>query len=144
MHDSVDSILTSKNLKKTSVRVQVLETLLKSNQALSQGQLEENFSQQFDRITLYRTLKVYEEKGIIHRIYNSFGEAKYAACTSHCNDHAHSDHHLHFNCLRCKSTVCINSVEIPAFKLPEGMVPVHYNFSVEGICEICKRKEQND
>lgn len=135
---SAEEILLDKDLKKTNVRVQVLDSLLNSPTALSQSQLEEHFAHQFDRITLYRTLKLYEEKGIIHRIYNSFGEAKYAACSNHCHEHSHSDHHLHFNCLKCKSTYCINSIEIPAFELPEGMLALQYNFSVEGVCEKCR------
>ncbi len=138
MKSGPEDVLTSKNLKKTTVRIQVLQALTNSNIALSQHQLEEKFANQIDRTTLYRTLKLYEEKGIIHRIYNSFGEAKYAACLDHCQEHAHSDHHLHFNCLKCKGTFCINQVEIPAFKLPEGMLAIHYNFSVEGVCEKCR------
>ena len=137
MKRNYEEVLASKSLKKTAVRLRVLEVLSDSDIALSQNQLEDKFANQIDRTTLYRTLKLYEEKGIIHRIYNSFGEAKYATCHDHCKEHAHSDHHLHFNCLKCKGTFCINQIEVPTFKLPAGMLALHYNFSVEGFCEKC-------
>jgi len=132
------TVLTGKGLKRTPVRQKVLSALIESVTALSQHEIEQRFDQHFDRITLYRTLKAFEEKGVVHRIYNSFGEAKYAVCQEGCHEHAHSDHHLHFNCVKCKRTFCINEVHIPHFHLPEGMTPLHYNFSIEGICKDCK------
>lgn len=136
--ESAESILEKRELKKTPVRLDVLKALTDSPSALSQHEIEEKFDKSFDRITLYRTLKSFEEKGIVHRIYNSFGEAKYAICHDSCEEHAHTDHHLHFNCLRCKRTFCINEVHVPHFHLPKGMQALHYNFSVEGICDKCK------
>lgn len=137
IESKTNEILKSKELKKTPVRQLVLGALLDSASALSQHEIEEKFNNQFDRITLYRTLKSFEEKGVIHRIYNSFGEAKYAVCAEGCHEHSHSDHHLHFNCVRCKRTFCINEAHIPHFHLPEGMKAIQYNFSVEGICKDC-------
>ncbi len=131
-------ILEEKELKKTPIRLDVLEALINSTSALSQHEIEAKFNNSLDRITLYRTLKSFEEKGVVHRIYNSFGEAKYALCQDNCEEHAHTDHHLHFNCLHCKRTFCINEVHIPAFSLPHGLVAVQYNFSVEGVCEKCR------
>ena len=132
-----NDILKSKDLKKTPVRQQVLSALIESTSALSQQEIEHKFNNQFDRITLYRTLKSFEEKGLVHRIYNSFGEAKYAICSDECHEHSHSDHHLHFNCVKCKRTFCINEAHIPHFHLPVGMKALQYNFSVEGICKDC-------
>ncbi len=131
-------ILKSKDLKRTPVRQMVLTSLLESSFALSQNDIEKKFENQFDRITLYRTLKSFEEKGVVHRIYNSFGEAKYAICSEGCHEHSHSDHHLHFNCLKCKHTFCITEVHIPHFHLPDGMQALQYNFSVEGFCKSCR------
>lgn len=139
MHTAAQ-ILEEKELKKTPIRLDVLEALIDSTSALSQHEIEQKFAKNFDRITLYRTLKSFEEKGVVHRIYNSFGEAKYALCQDNCEEHSHSDHHLHFNCLKCKSTFCINEVHVPHFHLPKGLQAVHYNFSVEGFCEKCKEE----
>ena len=136
----IEQVLVLNKIRKTSVRVLVLNALSESKIALSPAELESSFGNQTDRITLYRTLKLYEEKGLIHRIYNSFGEAKYAACLDQCKEHAHSDRHLHFNCLKCKGTFCMNHIEIPLFTLPEGMMALHYNFSVEGICSTCREE----
>ena len=138
--EKAGELLRAKKLKITPVRQDVLEALLWSKNALSQSDIEAKFFKSFDRITLYRTLKSFEEKGIVHRIYNSFGEAKYAICSDSCQEHAHSDHHLHFNCLRCKATFCISNAHVPNFELPKELVVLHYNFSVEGFCKECAAK----
>jgi len=136
--EKAERILKKRELKKTPVRHIVLQALIESPSALSQHEIEKKFVQHFDRITLYRTLRLFEEKGVVHRIYNSFGEAKYAICSEGCHEHAHSDHHVHFNCLKCKGTFCINEVHIPSFQLPKGFSPIHYNFSIEGLCKNCE------
>ena len=65
--------------------------------ATSQPDLE-SLMNDVDRVTLYRILNVFEEKGIIHKVFDLNGTANYAICTSNCQEHRHHDEHLHFNC----------------------------------------------
>ncbi len=56
MTASALDILTQHSLKKTIVRMQVLDIFLQAHEALSHNDIESHFSQ-LDRITLYRTLR---------------------------------------------------------------------------------------
>ena len=75
-------------------------------------ELENDFPKS-DRITIYRTLKTFEQKGIVHSINNGTGEVKYALCDEYCTAVAHTDQHPHFQCERCEKITCIDRKELP-------------------------------
>ena len=83
-------------LKKTSVRIAILKHLSDASKALSQPELEIVFEGRENRVTIYRVLKDLEEKGLIHKVYDVTGTARFAVCHS-CIEHQHHDEHLHFN-----------------------------------------------
>ena len=59
--------LEQSNLRKTAIRKEVLQLFLKAKgNALSSRDIESQLENP-DRITLYRTLRTFEEKGLIHR-----------------------------------------------------------------------------
>ena len=62
----------------------------------------------FDRVTLYRTIKQFEEKGLIHEVIDTKGQAKYALCVTECTTHEHHDDHLHFHCSQCDRTIGVD------------------------------------
>lgn len=72
-----ETLLDQKSIRITPMRQLVLEYFLAENQIVGLTELEEIFPRA-DRITLYRTLKTFEEKGILHRIDNGVSEVKYA------------------------------------------------------------------
>ena len=90
-----------------------------------------------DRTTLYRTLKTFEENGIVHQIDDGTGTAKYAICEEHCNCELEQDLHLHFHCNSCDETVCLTEHKIPHINLPEGYKAKDVNLVVKGICDKC-------
>jgi len=109
MEAKVHKILSDNKLKKTDTRARVLEAFLKSNQALTNQDLEENFDY-VDRVTLYRTIKTFEEKGIIHQAMDGTDVNKYALCSESCSSSEHHDYHAHFTCTSCNSTICLVEV----------------------------------
>ncbi|MGY0040902.1 hypothetical protein [Pedobacter sp. NJ-S-72] len=62
------SILKEHSLKHTKQRVRVLEEIALDTVAISQPELEKKLGKEIDRVTLYRILNIYEDKGILHRI----------------------------------------------------------------------------
>src|SRR5690554_3310720 len=60
-------ILRDKNLRVTPFRKEVLEIFLENEHAISIQDIEEALVE-FDRITLYRTIKSFTNKGVIHEI----------------------------------------------------------------------------
>ncbi|MDD3323474.1 MAG: transcriptional regulator, partial [Paludibacter sp.] len=56
-----DDKLTSRNIKPTAMRELVLDILTEQKMAISLSDLEQKFHKS-DKVTLYRTLKTFEEK----------------------------------------------------------------------------------
>lgn len=136
MNRSVEQLLETHGLRKTSVRTQVLEIFAAAKEALSHSDIESNFDQ-VDRITLYRTLKTFEDKGLIHKAIDGSDKPKYALCQSGCDEHEHHDHHAHFHCDDCGKTYCLEEIEAPAVKTPGGFKVATTHLVVTGQCEAC-------
>ena len=62
-----DDKLTSRNIKPTAMRELVLDILTEQTAAISLSDLEQSFHKS-DKVTLYRTLKTFEENKLIHSI----------------------------------------------------------------------------
>ncbi len=130
-------LLEKNQLKKTSTRITVLQILKSRESAVSQPDLEGMLGKGVDRVTLYRTLATFEEKGIIHKVLNLNGTANYAMCSSDCKAHEHHDEHVHFNCTTCLNVYCLDELKIPAFSMPKGYVTTSVNLVVYGLCTAC-------
>ena len=133
--------LMSVGLKKTEIRIQILNYLLQKRNAISQPDLEKEFKTISDRVTLYRALSSFEEKGLIHKIIDKNGTARFALCdTEKCLGHIHHDEHIHFHCDNCGEIICLNEKTIPEITLPEKFTVQKININIEGVCEICNLK----
>jgi len=146
MEQQIGQLLKHGKLRATSTRRRVLEKfILAGNQALSSYELENTFrdevdsqgAEKIDRITLYRTLKTFEETGIIHQAVDVSGKSKYALCSADCSTHQHDDHHAHFFCKKCEKTVCLEDVKIPEIKLPQKYRLEDSQLVLSGICDEC-------
>ena len=69
--------LENKDIKPTAMRVLVLRQLVESGAAISLKNLEAKF-ERADKATLFRTLKTFEDKKLIHSIEDGTGSVKYA------------------------------------------------------------------
>jgi Fur family ferric uptake transcriptional regulator len=129
-------ILKEHDLKHTRQRVRVLEEIVMNNTAISQPDLEKKIGAEIDRVTLYRILNTYEDKGILHRIIDINGTANYAICSSSCSAENHHDEHVHFNCTKCSKIYCLNAT-VPNVQMPKGFLASTINSIVYGICNVC-------
>lgn len=134
MNEHIENKLLNKNTKPTSMRILVYDFLSTQQVALSLSEIEAHFVNA-DRITIYRTLKTFEEKGIIHSIQEN-NTSRYKLCHDDCNEDTHKDWHLHFYCKICKQTTCKEDYYIPAkpdahFRIDE------IRLFAKGICEDC-------
>lgn len=129
-------ILKQKNIRPTAVRLLVLKYLGKQSVATSLTDIENNFDRS-ERTTLFRTLKTFEENGIVHKIDDGSGTAKFALCETECNCELETDLHLHFHCNNCGETQCLTEQKIPQINLPKGFKAMDANLVVKGICSKC-------
>ena len=65
---AIEDVLKKNQLSVTDGRKKILELFLNSEGALAHADIEEKTGETFDRVTVYRTLNTFVEKGIIHHI----------------------------------------------------------------------------
>lgn len=129
-------ILETIGLRKTDTRKGILNLFLESDAALSLPEIE-GAIKNLDRITLYRTLKTFESKGIIHRAIDGTPNPKYALCQNECTEHQHLDYHAHFHCRDCGKTTCLENVGIPKISIPKGYKVEETAIVISGKCLAC-------
>lgn len=137
MKQEPSAILRNFRLRNTDGRKAIIDLFLEAPIALSHRDIEEKVKGPFDRVTLYRTLKTFFDKGLIHRVLDDTGGAKYALCAAACSYQKHHHDHVHFKCIKCGQTSCLE-VEIPEMKLPRGYEAREVNFLIQGICKACQ------
>ncbi|TYP72162.1 Fur family ferric uptake transcriptional regulator [Aquimarina intermedia] len=133
---SIDKKLQDKKIRPTAMRLLVYRFLNRKNVAVSLSDIEQAFDRS-DRTTLYRTLKTFEDKGIVHPIDDGSGVVKYAMCEEHCKCEVGQDLHMHFYCSACRKTVCLTDHKIPKINLPEGFTANNVNLVIKGTCDTC-------
>jgi Fur family ferric uptake transcriptional regulator len=134
----VDALLKQNSLSVTGSRRKILQLFMEQSGALAHGDIEKKAGEKFDRITVYRTLQTFVDKGIIHTIPTADNSIRYALCKDECSEGHHHDHHIHFVCHSCHKTYCLDDVVTPDIKLPKGYQARQVEVVVEGICRSCK------
>jgi Fur family ferric uptake transcriptional regulator len=131
-------ILKDYDLRTTTSRSAILRLFLKNSFALSYSDIEGEIAATFDRVTVYRTLKTFLDKGVIHKVLDDEGSLKYALCSEPCSTHEHHHEHVHFKCIKCGHTSCLENVTIPEVNLPKGFVIAEVNLLIQGTCNRCQ------
>ena len=128
-------LLKKHSLRITDCRLDVLNFFSSHQHALSSRDLESELSA-YDRVTLFRTLNSFVEKGLLHRIPAESGAANYALCQDHCHPGEHHHDHVHFTCDTCGQVECIEEAKVPVIELP-GYQIRESNYLVSGTCKNC-------
>jgi Fur family transcriptional regulator, ferric uptake regulator len=121
-------------MRNTAAKIEIQGLILNSSVALSHHEIQEKTKGLCDRVTIYRVLDRLVDDGIIHKIVNMDGVAKYAAC--HACSEKHKHNHVHFSCHKCKTVTCLENV-VPSFNLPSNYTVSEINFTVSGVCAAC-------
>ena len=138
MEKIADDILKQRQLSVTDSRKKILNLFLQGTGALSHGDIEKRVGEKFDRVTIYRILQVFLDKGIIHTIPTADNSVQYALCRE-CSSEHHHDNHVHFVCNHCGNTVCLEDVIVPSVKLPKGFTSSQVEMIVSGVCKDCRK-----
>ncbi len=139
MHNRVTDTLKKHQLSITDARKKILSFFLESGSAMAHADVEHKSSTEFDRVTIYRTLQTFVEKGIIHTIPTTDNSVLYALCKDDCIEGHHHDDHVHFICDDCGSTYCLDHVSVPKVKLPKGFRAAQTDLVVSGVCNKCEQ-----
>ena len=134
----VDNILKQHQLSVTGSRKKILELFIRNDGALAHSDIEKKTGERFDRVTVYRTLQSFLEKGIIHNIPSADNSVRYALCKDDCKEGHHYDNHVHFVCSECNNTICLDNVIVPEVQLPRGFQPTEVQMIITGVCKNCQ------
>ena len=137
MKNNVADILKRNQLSVTESRCRILELFRNNQGALAHADIEKKTGEHFDRVTIYRTLQTFVEKGIVHTIPTADNSVLYALCKEECSAGHHHDNHVHFICDDCGTTYCLENITIPALNLPKGFVIKRTDVVASGICDRC-------
>jgi Fur family ferric uptake transcriptional regulator len=136
--ETIIEILKTSQLSVTENRLKILELFQKSDHALSHADIEKMSGAQFDRITIYRTLQTFVDKGIIHTIPTPDNSIMYALCREECSEGHHHDDHVHFICSECGTTYCLDQISVPKVNIPKGFSAHQTNVLINGVCRNCR------
>jgi Fur family ferric uptake transcriptional regulator len=134
---AVIEMLKKNQLSVTDSRKKILELFMRTDGALAHADIEHHSGTEFDRVTIYRTLQTFVDKGIIHAIPTADNSVRYALCKDECSAGHHHDDHVHFLCDACGTTYCLDHVTVPPVQLPNGFRATQTDVVVSGKCMKC-------
>lgn len=122
---------------KTGSKAHILQLISQSETALSHHDLQQIIGDAKNRVTIYRILDKLVEEGAVHKVIDTDGISKFAACHQCAHNH-HVHNHVHFSCTQCHEVTCLNDL-IPSFEISENYTVLESNFVLSGICPACKK-----
>lgn len=139
LEKNISNLLRRNGMSITDSRRKILSLFLQNKDALTHGDIEKKAGEKFDRVTIYRTLQTFVEKGVIHSIPTADNAVKYALCKD-CGGGHHHDDHVHFVCGNCGITICLDDIVSPTIELPKGFAVNNVQVVINGVCEECGKK----
>ena len=136
LESKASAVIRRKHLSITDSRKKILCLFLNNKDALAHADIEKKAGEKFDRVTIYRTLQTFVEKGIVHTIPTADNAILYALCKD-CDEEHHHDDHVHFVCHSCNTTICLDDIVSPDINLPSGYHAQDVQVVINGICKSC-------
>ena len=131
---SAAEILKQYAQRTTDKRVAVLELLVDSPKAFALSEIEKQLSISIDRVTIYRTLHIFETIGLIIKVVDHKGTSLYMF-----NHEKHSDTntHPHLRCRECERVICLPNLPNEYLERLKKYEIDQMYFLMEGTCPEC-------
>jgi Fur family ferric uptake transcriptional regulator len=137
VHD-LDQYMSRQGLRSTEQRRVIVDTFVKAQSHLTIDELLALVKQRDSRVgyaTVYRTLKLLTESGLVHELHFGDGFARYELADG-------SAHHDHLICTSCGTIV---EFEEPAIEVLQERIAARYDFAISahrhelyGTCLQCR------
>ena len=139
-YDNIDYalILANHGISKTKFRINLLNLFYDKKESLTIKEVINEFSNLINKVTIYRALESFEEKGLIHKVPSSNNIIRYSLCNAdECIASLHKHNHGHFICNNCKQTFCLENYKSPDIKPVDGFYINSLSLILEGYCKDC-------
>ena len=133
--EDIKKLLRTRNLKATELRLDLLKIISSFSKAVSYKEIQNSLIK-FDRVTLYRTLNTFINRGILHKIIFEDNQSFYALCSMECTSDKHQCQHIHFQCNHCKEVSCIESKNSIQLDISNHFVD-DIEITASGLCQRC-------
>jgi len=134
-----EQLLKRCGLSRTKARLHVVDLLNGSDQPVSGTDILQQLGSTCDKSTIYRTLNILFEKGLLARVIVDH-EVKYALKAVVTETGKGESDHVHFKCDSCSRVYCLKDLEVSDFDLPEGFIKSENQFLIIGICKSCSEQ----
>lgn len=137
MQASRNKIIDDLEIHQTTCREEVVKVFIENGGvAFSETEIRKHLTGEFDRTTIYRTVKILIEKNFIHQVICDHGVLKYALT----NDNKSRGSHAHFQCSKCGKVFCMTAV-IENVNPPKGYVVQDQFLLIKGSCQKCPNSQ---
>ena len=134
----LEELLRAKGVRPTRQRVAVLDELAgERDDATAQvlwQRLRERGDQSIGLATVYRTLSLLHERGVVDALSHHEGERCYRLCTA--------GHHHHLLCEQCHRVVEIDDCDlggwVDTIARRHGFVANEHRVEISGLCDACR------
>ena len=132
-HETLTKVLVKHGYKVTAPRKMIYFALLEIDKPISNSELIK-YLPKVDKVSVYRTISLFENVGLIHRVWNGFKSKVELA-------EEFSPHHHHFTCMECGSVQSFDDNRIEeALVNIENKLKVHIKkhlVELSGSCAKC-------
>ncbi|HEX8183025.1 MAG TPA: Fur family transcriptional regulator [Candidatus Saccharimonadales bacterium] len=118
----------------TLPRLRIFEALVNLHEPATVQQLIYSLPA-LDKVTVYRTIRLFEKIGIVHRVWNGMKSSVELS-------ERFSAHHHHFSCLQCGTSIAIKSDRLEKalhdIEAEYGFDLRQHTVELNGYCSSCK------
>lgn len=132
------TLLNAHHMAKTPCRVEMLQTLLASESALTESEIRQQIAFDYDRATVFRNLRAFLKEGLIHAVALEGGELRYQITEPSASGQVHA----HFHCKSCSCVYCLKEEGLQNMQLPTGFIADDYDLVIKGYCKSCLAKDR--
>jgi Fur family ferric uptake transcriptional regulator len=136
---TVNEILSSHHFRKTHHRIEVLKLFINSKRSLNHSDIEKQFENKMDRVSIYRILNSFTEARILCKIIDSSGKTSYIF-DNH-TQHSESQHQPHFKCKTCNDVIDLPELPKQYLDQLQKLNIDSLNLLAEGTCDTCNIKK---
>lgn len=130
---NVEHLMAEHGVKVTANRLLIARALEQAGRPLSMMELEERL-ESIDKSNVFRTLVAFKDAHLVHVLEGD--PVRYELCHSHHEGHD-DDLHVHFYCVKCHKTYCLEEIPVPSVQVPEGYQVQEESYLLRGICPQC-------